>query len=128
MLPQRRVDRKRTNERNEGRGCGLGKEGVAAQHLPRFDAFSGLAVTTATLAASPQKTTLAIILAVAFCHGINDIMQSLLTAIYPILKASYGLDYVQLGILTLTFQCTASLLQPVIGIYTDKHPLPYSIA
>ena len=84
-------------------------------------------MTTAALAASPQKTTLAIILAVAFCHGINDIMQSLLTAIYPILKASYGLDYVQLGILTLTFQCTASLLQPVIGIYTDKHPLPYSI-
>jgi FSR family fosmidomycin resistance protein-like MFS transporter len=65
---------------------------------------------------------------VALCHGINDIMQSLLTAIYPILKASYGLDYVQLGILTLVFQCTASLLQPVIGIYTDKRPLPYSIA
>jgi FSR family fosmidomycin resistance protein-like MFS transporter len=55
-------------------------------------------------------------------------MQSLLTAIYPILKQSYGLDFVQLGLLTLTFQCTASLLQPVIGIYTDKRPLPYSIA
>jgi FSR family fosmidomycin resistance protein-like MFS transporter len=65
---------------------------------------------------------------VALCHGINDIMQSLLTAIYPILKQSYGLDFVQLGLLTLTFQCTASLLQPVIGIYTDKRPLPYSIA
>src|SRR6185312_9263396 len=57
-----------------------------------------------------------------------DIMQSLLTAIYPILKASYGLDFVQLGLLTLVFQCTASLLQPAIGIYTDKRPLPYSIA
>jgi len=72
--------------------------------------------------------TFAIIFAVALCHGINDIMQSLLTAIYPILKQSYGLDFVQLGLLTLTFQCTASLLQPVIGIYTDKRPLPYSIA
>jgi FSR family fosmidomycin resistance protein-like MFS transporter len=78
--------------------------------------------------ATAQKTAFAVILAVALCHGINDIMQSLLTAIYPILKESYGLDYVQLGILTLTFQCTASLLQPLIGIYTDKHPLPYSIA
>ncbi|MEP7239731.1 MAG: MFS transporter [Devosia sp.] len=75
-----------------------------------------------------RTTAFGIILAVALCHGINDIMQSLLTAIYPILKASYGLDYVQLGILTLTFQCTASLLQPVIGTYTDKRPLPYSIA
>ena len=77
---------------------------------------------------APQRTTFAIIFAVALCHGINDIMQSLLTAIYPILKQSYGLDFVQLGLLTLTFQCTASLLQPIIGIYTDKRPLPYSIA
>lgn len=75
-----------------------------------------------------QRTAFAVIFAVALCHGINDIMQSLLTAIYPILKQSYGLDYVQLGLLTLTFQCTASLLQPLIGIYTDKRPLPYSIA
>jgi FSR family fosmidomycin resistance protein-like MFS transporter len=75
-----------------------------------------------------QGTTFAIILAVALCHGINYFMQSLLTAIYPILKTKYGLDYVQLGILTLVFQCTASLLQPAIGIYTDKRPLPYSIA
>ena len=59
---------------------------------------------------------------------LNDVMQSLLTAIYPILKDSYGLDFIQIGLLTLTFQCTASLLQPVIGIYTDKRPLPYSIA
>ncbi|HVY50372.1 MAG TPA: MFS transporter [Devosia sp.] len=85
-----------------------------------------------TIASQParatQGTAFAIIFAVAFCHGINDIMQSLLTAIYPILKQSYGLDFVQLGILTLVFQCTASLLQPLIGIYTDRRPLPYSIA
>lgn len=85
--------------------------------------------TTALPRATPaQRTTFAIIFAVALCHGINDIMQSLLTAIYPILKENYGLDFVQLGLLTLTFQCTASLLQPIIGIYTDKRPLPYSIA
>ena len=86
-------------------------------------------VTTPSLTgAGAQKTAFAVIFAVAFCHAINDIMQSLLTAIYPILKQSYGLDFVQLGLLTLTFQCTASLLQPLIGIYTDKRPLPYSIA
>ena len=88
-------------------------------------------MTTTTLpqsATAAQKTAFAVIFAVALCHGINDIMQSLLTAIYPILKQSYGLDFVQLGLLTLVFQCTASLLQPVIGIYTDRRPLPYSIA
>ena len=86
--------------------------------------------TTTHPIASPavEKTAFAIIFAVAFCHMLNDVMQSLLTAIYPILKTSYGLDFVQIGLLSLTFQCTASLLQPLIGIYTDKHPLPYSIA
>ena len=74
-----------------------------------------------------QKTTLSIILAVSLCHLINDTMQSLLSAIYPILKESYGLDFVQIGLLTFTFQVKASLLQPMIGMYTDKRPLPYSL-
>lgn len=73
------------------------------------------------------KTTLSIIVAVSVCHLINDVMQSLISAIYPILKESYGLDYVQIGLLTFTFQCVASLLQPAIGMYTDKRPLPYSL-
>ena len=85
--------------------------------------------TTALPAAqTASKTAFAVIFAVAACHLINDIMQSLLSAIYPFLKDNYGLDYVQIGLLTFTFQVTASLLQPVIGIYTDKRPLPYSIA
>jgi FSR family fosmidomycin resistance protein-like MFS transporter len=54
-------------------------------------------------------------------------MQSMLTAIYPILKENYGLDFVQIGLLTFTFQVTASLLQPAIGMYTDKRPMPYSL-
>lgn len=78
--------------------------------------------------AQASETTLAIIIALAFSHFLNDIMQSLLTAIYPILKANYGLDFVQIGFLTFTFQVTASLLQPAIGMYTDRHPLPYSLA
>ena len=54
-------------------------------------------------------------------------MQSLLPAIYPMLKTSFALDFGQIGLITLTFQLTASLLQPVVGIYTDRHPMPYSL-
>ncbi len=84
--------------------------------------------TTAT-AARPSATATAftVILAVSFCHCINDIMQSLLSAIYPLLKDNYGLDFWQIGLLTFTFQVTASLLQPVIGWITDKKPMPYSL-
>ena len=70
---------------------------------------------------------MAVILAVSLCHGINDIMQSLLSAIYPLLKDNYGLDFWQIGLLTFTFQMTASMLQPVVGMVTDKKPMPYSL-
>ncbi|HTJ57962.1 MAG TPA: MFS transporter [Devosiaceae bacterium] len=73
------------------------------------------------------ETAFTIIFAVSFCHLLNDMMQSLLTATYPLLKTNYGLDFGQIGILTLTFQVTASLLQPLVGLYTDKRPLPYSL-
>ena len=85
------------------------------------------APTRAPLPGVAGKTTLWVILAVSSCHMINDIMQSLLSAIYPILKDNYGLDFVQIGLLTFTFQVTASLLQPAIGMYTDKRPMPYSL-
>jgi FSR family fosmidomycin resistance protein-like MFS transporter len=81
----------------------------------------------ASPAATANKTTLSIIVAVSVCHLINDVVQSLLTAIYPILKETYGLDFVQIGLLTFVFQCTASLLQPAIGMYTDRRPMPYSL-
>lgn len=71
---------------------------------------------------------MAVIFAISLSHMINDIMQSLLAAIYPMLKDNYRLDFWQIGLLTLTFQVTASLLQPLVGIYTDKRPLPYSLA
>ena len=76
---------------------------------------------------SAQATAFTVILAVSFCHCINDIMQSLLSAIYPLLKENYGLDFWQIGLLTFTFQVTASLLQPLIGMVTDKRPMPYSL-
>jgi FSR family fosmidomycin resistance protein-like MFS transporter len=74
-----------------------------------------------------DNTAFAIIAALSFCHLLNDMMQSLIAAIYPMLKANYGLDFGQIGLLTFTFQVTASLLQPLIGTYTDKRPQPYSL-
>jgi len=76
---------------------------------------------------TPANTTYAVILAVSLCHLLNDVMQSLLAAIYPILKADFTLDFWQIGLLTLVFQGTASLLQPVVGMTTDRHPLPQSL-
>lgn len=78
-------------------------------------------------AIAAEVTVLPIIFAVSFSHMLNDIMQSMIAAIYPMLKADYHLDFWQIGILTLAFQCTASLLQPVVGIVTDKKPYPYSL-
>lgn len=66
-----------------------------------------------------------IIGAVALAHLINDLIQSVLPSIYPMLKANYGLTFTQVGLITLTFQLTASLLQPWVGYYTDRHPKPY---
>jgi FSR family fosmidomycin resistance protein-like MFS transporter len=72
-------------------------------------------------------TTFTVILSLSFCHLLNDLMQSLVPALYPILKSSYGLSFSQVGLITLAFQCTASMLQPVVGLYTDHHPRPYSL-
>jgi len=70
-------------------------------------------------------TAFKVLAAISVCHFLNDMMQSLLPAIYPILKENYGLDFGQVGLLTFTFQFTASLLQPVVGVYTDRKPQPY---
>lgn len=78
-------------------------------------------------AARYERTALSILVAVSFCHMLNDIMQSLLASLYPILKANYALDFVQIGLLTFAFQVTASLLQPVVGLVTDRWPMPYSL-
>jgi FSR family fosmidomycin resistance protein-like MFS transporter len=72
-------------------------------------------------------TVFGVLGAVSFCHLLNDMMQSLLPALYPVLKASYGLSFVQVGLLTLANQMTASVLQPVVGLHTDRRPLPFSL-
>jgi MFS transporter, FSR family, fosmidomycin resistance protein len=74
-----------------------------------------------------DKTIYRVLIAVSFCHLLNDTMQSLIPSIYPILKSSFHLNFGQIGLLTLTFQMTASILQPFIGHYTDRKPLPYSL-
>ena len=76
----------------------------------------------------PEKLVFSILLAAAFCHFLNDMVQSLIPAIYPILKKSFHLDFSQIGMITLTYQITASLLQPLIGHFNDRHPRPYSLA
>jgi FSR family fosmidomycin resistance protein-like MFS transporter len=80
--------------------------------------------------AAPYKaasTAVPVLGAISFCHLLNDMMQSLLPAIYPILKGGFDLNFGQIGLLTLTYQITASLLQPVIGLYTDRRPQPFSL-
>src|ERR1700704_6487664 len=77
---------------------------------------------------TPEKTAFRILAAISFCHMLNDMVQSLLPALYPILKESFHLSFGDIGLITLTFQATASLLQPVVGYYTDRKPVPYSLA
>jgi len=74
------------------------------------------------------RTVFAILGAITLSHLLNDLVQSLLPAIYPMLKTKFHLDFWQIGLITLTNQLTASLLQPVVGLYTDKRPQPYSLA
>jgi len=74
-----------------------------------------------------EGTLYRVLTAVSFCHLLNDMMQSLLPSIYPILKSSFDLDFGQIGLITLTNQITASLLQPFIGHFTDRRPMPYSL-
>jgi MFS transporter, FSR family, fosmidomycin resistance protein len=73
-------------------------------------------------------TVFRVLVAVSVCHFLNDALQSVIPAVYPILKDTYRLDFGQIGLLTLAAQLTASLLQPVVGMYTDRRPLPYSLA
>src|SRR4051794_12563999 len=87
-----------------------------------------MAPTTPTVRAQADNgTTFAILVSLSVCHMLNDLNQSLVPALYPILKDSYQLDFAQIGLITLAFQLTASMLQPVVGMVTDKHPQPYSL-
>ena len=90
----------------------------------------GLANTVTPKAAqiAAGGTVFAVLGAISFAHFINDMIQSLVPAIYPMLKDSFHLSFGQIGLITLTFQVTASLLQPAVGLYTDRKPQPFSLA
>jgi MFS transporter, FSR family, fosmidomycin resistance protein len=75
-----------------------------------------------------EQTGFRVLGAISFSHFLNDMLQSLIPAIYPILKNAFSLNFTQIGLITLTYQITASMLQPAVGLYTDHHPKPYSLA
>jgi MFS transporter, FSR family, fosmidomycin resistance protein len=90
-------------------------------------------VTTATVSTLPRPrgqrhgTAFAVLAAISFSHLLNDTIQSLVPAIYPLLKSAFALSFAQVGLMTLTLQLTASLLQPAVGLYTDRRPTHYSL-
>jgi MFS transporter, FSR family, fosmidomycin resistance protein len=76
---------------------------------------------------SARNSTLGILFALSFCHLLNDSIQALMPAIYPLLKDSFNLSFTEIGLITLTFQMVGSVFQPIIGFYTDRYPKPYSL-
>ena len=77
---------------------------------------------------APARTAYGVLLAIGFAHLLNDMIQSVIPAIYPLIKEEYGYSFVQIGLITLVFQATSSLLQPFTGLYADRHPRPYVLA
>ena len=75
-----------------------------------------------------EETVFAVLFAISFSHLLNDTIQALIPSLYPLLKTTLNLNFTQLGLITFTFQCTASLLQPLVGLYTDRRSMPFSLA
>src|SRR5436190_12811209 len=84
-------------------------------------------VATAQPQTRPGSTVVGILAMISVSHLLNDSLQSLIPSIYPLLKSSLQLNFSQIGLITLTLQLTASLLQPLVGMYTDRRPMPYSL-
>ncbi|CAH2783331.1 MAG: Fosmidomycin resistance protein [uncultured Caballeronia sp.] len=102
--------------------------------LSRASACAGSSTANAASNSAPnaanagaQRTVYSVLGAISFSHLLNDMIQSLILAIYPMFKSEFALTFGQIGLITLTYQITASLLQPIVGFYTDKHPKPYSL-
>lgn len=97
--------------------------------IPMPDSLSPAARPPLTPPAVSARTATSwgVLVAISLCHMINDVMQSMLAAIYPLLQTEFALSYTQIGVMTLAFQVTASLLQPMIGMATDRHPQPRSL-
>jgi FSR family fosmidomycin resistance protein-like MFS transporter len=116
--------------RHERQGV-AGDAGIDASfwlHRRMFEVPMSDITVNATQVKQAASTTVTVLAALSFCHLLNDMMQSLLPALYPVLKTSLGLGFGEIGLVTFTYQITASLLQPVIGMVADKRPRPYSLA
>jgi len=98
------------------------------QNLRFHGTFPPAMTDTTATRQTVQNTTFAVLFAIGFCHMLNDMMQALLPAIYPSLKQDFHLNFTQIGLITLAYQITASLLQPMVGYFSDKKPMPYSLA
>jgi FSR family fosmidomycin resistance protein-like MFS transporter len=72
-----------------------------------------------------QQTIYSILFSIAFAHLLNDLLQAVIPASYPILKQNFNLNFTQIGLITLAYQLAASILQPLVGLYTDKRPKPF---
>ncbi len=99
------------------RGMSAGSDGMSTQ-----------ASTAPAAATGAANTTFAILFSITFCHMLNDMMQSLLPAIYPLLKSDFSLSFTQIGLITLVYQVTASLLQPIVGYLADRRSMPWSLS
>jgi FSR family fosmidomycin resistance protein-like MFS transporter len=94
----------------------------------RVSTGTNLATTAPLQHEGAESTAFRILAAISVCHLLNDLLQSIIPAVYPLLKQTYRLDFGQIGLITLTLQLTASLLQPLVGMYTDSRPTPYFLS
>lgn len=101
--------------------------GAARTYAPGMATTSPTAAAPAPTASAARPVALAVLLAVSLGHLLNDMQQSVLLSIYPLIKEPLGLSFKQIGLTTLVFQLTASVIQPFVGLYTDRHPQPYSL-
>src|SRR5918994_924192 len=84
-------------------------------------------MTTITLAPSSSRPLMPVLAALSGAHLLNDLIQSMIPAVYPLIKDTYQLDFAQIGLITLAFQVTSSILQPMLGYLTDRRPWPYAM-
>ncbi len=102
---------------------------MSPTEIESIEAIEPAAVAAAALPLrAAEGVAFAILGALSFCHLLNDMIASLVPAIYPIFRDVFGLNYAQIGLISLTYQCTASIFQPLVGLYTDHRPKPYSLA
>jgi FSR family fosmidomycin resistance protein-like MFS transporter len=92
-----------------------------------IEAAPTAAIQPPNAAPAPARTVMPVLIGISLCHMLNDMMQVLLPAIYPLLKGGFHLNFAQIGLITLVYQVTGSLLQPMIGLYTDAKPVPFSL-